>query len=195
MATDNQNVGYSSDQYSSQDGENAPPQKLAGVFFWMTGGLAITKDLVIDTGADALVSAGIGIAGGGAAVSALTLGLSNLVTLPLGLSIAVLAWSAKMLFAVTIWLIMFVYFYLHGGIHTTVRIRRFVIWFLAIIIEIVPYVDILPATTVMFFLVAFMENAVRKNNLLGYAARTAVNAHSKKVRPGGIMPKLNYETT
>lgn len=171
-----------SSQHKPGDGgygerEDSPPQMLGGVLFWMTGGLAIIKDLVIDTAADALIAFGLG-------GSAITVGIGAVVGIP----IAALAWGVKMLFAVTVWLIMYVYFYLHGGIHATVRIKRFVIWFLAIIIEIVPGADLLPATTVMFFLVAFFENVVRKNNLLGFAARTAVDRGTRRARPGVASP-------
>ncbi|MEK7118499.1 MAG: hypothetical protein AAB869_02705, partial [Patescibacteria group bacterium] len=63
-----------------------------------------------------------------------------------------------------------------GGVHATVKIKRFVIWFISFFTSFIPVLALLPAVTFAFFLVAVMENLTRRDNLLGYAARTAVDS-------------------
>ena len=162
-------LGGGKNASTQTDEETPPPEKLGGVLFWMAGGLAIIKDLVVDPATDAVVAFGLG-------GSAATAGIGAIIGVP----IAALAWAVKVGYFVTVWLIMWVYFYFHGGVSTSVKIKRLVIWAIGALTEIFPDLfDLLHMTTVMFFLVAYMENAVRKDNWVGFVARTAVDKYGK----------------
>ncbi|MEK7118664.1 MAG: hypothetical protein AAB869_03560, partial [Patescibacteria group bacterium] len=86
---------------ASQTTDGGPP-KLGGVLFWMTGGLAIAQDFVVDPATEGIIAFGLGFS-------------SAIITAVIGIPIAILAWVIKIGFLVTVWLIMWIYFYTHGG--------------------------------------------------------------------------------
>lgn len=150
----------------SMTADTPPPQKLGGVFFWMVAGLAILKDLVVDP----LALAGQGLGG---ALSATLIGAA------LGIPLWAVSWGAKVFFGTTVMAISYAYFWTHGGLHGSAKIKRLGVLILCFITSIIPMADLLPETTFLFFFVAIVENAIRKDNLVAHALRFGVDKFAK----------------
>jgi phosphatidylglycerophosphate synthase len=140
--------------------DSPPPQKLGGIFFWMTVGIALFKDLVIDPFSDLLIAAGMGIS-------------ATVVGAVVGIPLAVFVWLIAFGSTCTVWLLMQAYFHTHGGVHPSAKMKRFAAWILAVFIGMIPFLKQLPETTVLFFILAWLENTIRNNRLLSYATQFA----------------------
>lgn len=139
----------------------APPEKLGGVFFWMVAGLCAAKDLI------------------DLPFALIELGLSATV---IGIPMTILMAIASAILAVTIWIIQHAYFMTHGGLHLSAKIKRLVLMLVAIPLEIGPFLQILPMMTVMFVVIAWLENTIRKDNLLAHAIQLGIEESEKRHR-------------
>lgn len=138
--------------------DNPPPAKLGGVFFWMTAGLAILKDLVVDPLALAGQATGL-------AMSATVIGAVA------GIPLWLVSWGGKIFFGLTVTLICYVYFWTHGGLHGSAKIKRLGVLILCFMTSLIPLAELLPEATFLFFFVATVENTIRRDNLIAHAAR------------------------
>ncbi len=131
-----------------------PPPRLGGVFFWMVLGLAVADDL-----SDVLFTA-INFALVGSVV---------------GIPIAIFLFLIGICITGTVFILMQVYFLKHGGLHASAKMKRYALWFLAVPIEMIPVLQLLPMSAILFAVVAWLENTVRKNNLLAHALQSGIN--------------------
>lgn len=148
--------------------EQPPPQRLGGIFFYMTMILALLKDLVLDPAAATGMTMWLGVLAG-------TFGIGSIVAIPMILVI----WVAKTLAGIFILGVIYLYFFTHGGLHRSAKIKRLVVLILVFITSWVPGADILPETSFLFFFVAWLENAIRKDNIFAHTAVYAVENTGK----------------
>jgi phosphatidylglycerophosphate synthase len=158
MASTRQGNMVVEESIESFEKDSPPPQKLGGIFFWMTVGIALFKDLVVDPFSDLLIAAGMGMT-------------ATVVGAVVGIPLAVFVWLIAFGATCSVWLLMRVYFNTHGGVHPSAKMKRFAAWILAIIIGVIPVLKQLPETTILFFILAYLENAIRNNRLLSYASQ------------------------
>lgn len=146
--------------------DTPPPQKLGGVFFWMTAGLALLKDVVVDPA----------VVAGDAMGWAMT---ASVIGAPIGIAIVVVCFAMGAIFSVTVWLIIHAYYLTHGGVHASAKLKRLVLWLFTILVGMIPFMKLLPETTFIFFAVAWLENAIRQNNLVAHTLRYGVDRFAK----------------
>ncbi len=146
-------------EYASEDprGGTPPPKKLGGVFFWMVLGIAIADDL-----SDFVFTA-------------INLALTATIA---AIPIAIFLFLIGIFISIAVFVLMQVYFITHGGLHRSAQIKRFVAWFFAIFCEMIPILQLLPTTTILFVLIAWLENTIRKHNLLTHAMQFGVDKNS-----------------
>lgn len=133
--------------------QTPPKPKLGGIFFWMVLGLALIKDLIVDP--IALIPEGIGV-----------------ITL-VGIVVTVLVFFLKLGMTATVFAVSHFYYWTHGGLHTSAKIKRLVALILAFVVEAIPVADLLPMTTALFLAVAYWENVIRSNDLAAYLTNVA----------------------
>ena len=150
------NRAVGSGRYVSRGGDTTPPppEKLGGVFFWMVLGLAVADDL-----SDVVFTA-------------INLALVGTVA---GIPIAIFLFLIGIGITISIFILMQVYFITHGGLHASAKIKRFAMWFIAIPLEMIPVLQLLPMSAILFVVIAWLENTIRKDNLLAHALQSAIN--------------------
>ena len=142
-------------EYTTEGGGKAPHPKLGGLGFWLVLGLAIVDD-VSDV-----------------AITAINLVFTATVA---AIPIAILFFLIGILISVTVFIGMQLYFITHGGLHSSAKLKRFAAWFFAIFCEMIPILQLLPTTTILFILIAWLENTLRKDNILAHALKNTVDA-------------------
>lgn len=139
--------------YRNRDEERAalppaPPKLIGGVFFWLILGLTLTDDLI-----DIVFSA------------IQLLFTAAVITIPLGIVI----WILSIMISGTMFIIIHVFFMAQGGLHSSAQLKRLAAWFFAISCEMIPVLQLLPTVSIMFVLIVWLENKIRKSSLLAHA--------------------------
>lgn len=121
----------------------SPKKKLNLLFFFLVLGLAFIKD-IIDLVCMGLIALGMGLT-------------ATLLGAVVGIPIAVVAWIISFIFGLFINFTITAYFFSTGqGVG-----RRLAIQSVGFIIELVPYVNLLPLTTITFLIASLTGNVMR----------------------------------
>ena len=136
-----------------------PPEKLGGVFFWMVLGLALIDDL------------------SDVAFTAINLALTATVA---GIPVAIFLFLIGIIISVTVFILMQTYFLTHGGLHTSAKLKRFALWIIAVPMEMIPILQLLPMSSILFVAIAWLENSIRKENLLSHTLQMAFNEQRRR---------------
>ena len=134
-----------------QEGESEGLPKLGGVAWWLLLGLMILSDIgsVIS---NLLVTAGIGLAGA-------------VVTAPIGIPLVVVGWIAGVLISFNAFMFSMGY-YLFNEV-PLMGVRKLATMGVSAIIELIPWVNILPMLTISFLIITITENVKRGHGILG----------------------------
>jgi hypothetical protein len=142
---------------------------LGGFMFWFVLGIAIIKDIAIDPLCEILITGGLG-------ASATAIGTV------VGVPMIVIGWVIKCVTLATFYILATLYFSVNGGIHTSIRVARLILWGLGGIGEFLPVVGMLPLTAVVFSATAFLENRARsREGVTGEISGFVVN-HASSIR-------------
>lgn len=149
---------------SNEHEESRTPKqqaKLGGIFWWLILGLMIASDLGCIL-FDLLVTGGIAVAGVGTLA---TFGLGAIIALPLGFSIATLAYVGGVFLSFNASMFSVGYYFFNNV--PLMRARRLGTMGVSAIIKLLPFVNMVPTLTIAFLVITFMENAKRGAGLLG----------------------------
>ena len=143
-------------------------KKLGGFFWWFLLGFMVMCDLIGILGS-AIVSLGMAAAAAGTVA---TFGLASALVLPVGFSVAAVGWLLGVFFT-------FNAFILSTGFYRVNNVpileaRKLATIGLSVIIEAVPYANILPMITISFVLITLMENAKRGGGIIGAVAQKTI---------------------
>jgi hypothetical protein len=143
-----------------------PPKKekkLGGVGFWLMFGLVVIKD-GMDLILDGLMAVGMAL-------------IPTALGAPVGVAVAAAAWGTKFVLGLGVYFALYLYFTSHGtSSWSKGTAKRLVGWGFAIIAENIPFVGILPITTITFLLTVHIENATQSagSGILGKVTRVAL---------------------
>jgi len=142
---------------------------LGGFMFWFVLGIAIIKDIAIDPLCEILIAGGLGAS-------------ATFIGTVVGVPMIVIGWVIKCVTLVTFYILATLYFSGNGGIHSSIRVARLILWGLGGIGEFLPVVGMLPLTAVVFSATAFLENRARSGvGVTGEISGFVVN-HASSIR-------------
>jgi len=140
--------------------EEAPqqPQKLGGIFWWLLLGLMIVSDIGCIIG-NLLIT-------GGLALTATAIGAV------VGLPLAILGQAMSMFLSFNAFMFSTGYYVMNKV--PLLEGRKIATMSVSAIIKLTPYVNLIPALTISFVAVTFMENAKRGSGIIGAVVRQTV---------------------